>query len=212
MIEFDRARGYWHCDMTRVRQLALTDDVVEFMATRLHKLPKETQEVLKLAACIGNQFDLETLAIVSELEQMEVAGSLWRALQEGLVFPLNQTYKFFQGSKGEEKVRTEDVSVGYKFLHDRVQQAAYALIPEADKKKTHLKIGQLLWKNIPEDRQEEDCFHLVNQLNYGIDSIEQLAEREKLANLNLLAGRKAQNSNAYKAAFEYFNTGLTLSR
>ncbi|MBP0031505.1 ATP-binding protein, partial [Roseofilum sp. Guam] len=75
LIVFNRDLGYWFCDMTRVRQLALTDNVVEFMATRLYKLPENTQEILTLAACIGNQFDLETLAIVSEQSSMEVAAS-----------------------------------------------------------------------------------------------------------------------------------------
>lgn len=210
LIVFNRDLGYWLCDMTQVRQLALTDDVVEFMATRLYKLPVETRDILKLAACIGNQFDLETLAIVSEREQMEVATSLWRALQEGLVLPLGETYKFFQGSEGEEKVRTEEISVGYKFLHDRVQQAAYSLIPEAEKQKTHLKIGQLLFSNTTEEEREEHLFAIVNQLNYGAELLLGFKERENLARLNLTAGMKAKSATAYSSAVNYFTLGQNL--
>ena len=166
-IAFNSDRGYWLCDMTVVRQLALTDDIVEFMASRLHKLPVATQDILKLAACIGNQFDLETLAIVSEQSQTEVAASLWRALQEGLALPLGQGYKFFQESEGEEKGRAEEIYVGYKFLHDRVQQAAYSLIPEECKQVTHLNIGRFLLGGLSQAEEQEEIFTIVNQLNWG---------------------------------------------
>ena len=130
LISFDFSCGYWQCDIARVRDLALTDDVVEFMAIQLQKLPVNTQEVLKLAACIGNSFDLETLTIVRKQSQAETAQELWRSLQEGLVIPITEVYKFFQDLESVEVVQASNLSVTYKFLHDRVQQAAYFLIPE----------------------------------------------------------------------------------
>ena len=142
-IIFDFEAGYWQCDMARVRELALTDDVVEFMAGQLQKLPPATQEVLKLAACIGNQFDLATLAVVCERALPEVAADLWRGLQEGLVLPQGEIYKFYQSLEGEELLPIAERQLyDYKFLHDRIQQAAYFLIPEAKKQATHLRIGQ----------------------------------------------------------------------
>ncbi|MBP0042808.1 MAG: AAA family ATPase, partial [Roseofilum sp. SBFL] len=212
LIAFNHDLGYWHCDLTQVQQLVLTDDVVEFMAVRLLQLPVATQEMLKLAACIGNQFDLETLAIVSELDPIKVADSLWKALQEGLILPLGQTYKFFQGSKGEEKTLESDLSVSYKFLHDRVQQAAYSLILEAEKQKTHLKIGQLLLSNTTEEEREEKIFALVNQLNYGVELIVDTDEREQLVRLNLAAGIRAKTATAYSGAVNYFAIGRELLR
>ncbi|HBR00802.1 MAG TPA: serine/threonine protein kinase, partial [Cyanobacteria bacterium UBA11691] len=210
LIAFDRDKGYWHCDLTEVRQLALTEDVVEFMASRLHKLPEETQEVLKLAACIGNQFDLEALAIVRELEQIEVASSLWKALQDGLVLPKGETYKFFQGSEGEEKVKVSEISVAYKFLHDRVQQAAYSLIPDDRKERTHYRIGKRLEGIIAPEEREERIFELVNQLNHGKNSIADPQERYELARLNLIASRKARTATAYESGREYVSIGLSL--
>ncbi len=204
------ARGGWQCDIAKVRALALTDDVVEFMALQLQKLPVNTQEVLKLAACIGNQFDLATLAIVREKSQAETAADLWKALQEGLVIPITEVYKFFQDSESVEVVRASDLSVPYRFLHDRVQQAAYSLIPEDRKQSTHLKIGQLLLKNTPQVELENNIFDIVNHLNLGTKLLPDPKEKAELAELNLIAGKKAKNSNAYKAAINHFTLAMEL--
>ncbi|NES64122.1 MAG: AAA family ATPase [Okeania sp. SIO2D1] len=209
-ISFNFDVGYWQCDLTKVQELALTDDVVEFMAGRLHKLPTATQEILKLAACIGNQFDLDTLAVVSQQSEVEVASCLWGALQEGFVLPLNETYKFFQGANQSEKKSFEEISVGYKFLHDRVQQAAYSLIPEDQKQATHLKIGQLLLEKISERDREAKLFDIVNHLNIAQSLITQSSQREQLAELNLAAGDKAKSATAYSAAVAYLTQGIEL--
>ncbi|MEQ8466829.1 trifunctional serine/threonine-protein kinase/ATP-binding protein/sensor histidine kinase [Coleofasciculus sp. E1-EBD-02] len=208
-ITFEAKVGYWQCDLTQVRLLALTDDVVTFMGERLRKLPETTQEILKLSACIGNQFDLETLAVVCEKSQDEVATDIWDALQEGLVFPVTENYKFFQGGKVGEQ-QTDNVYVIYRFLHDRVQQAAYALIEEDKKQPTHLKIGQLLLENTPPAKREAHLFEIVNQLNYGVDLITDTAQRYELAQLNLEAAAKAKASTAYAAAKESIDVALTL--
>ncbi|MCW6053588.1 AAA family ATPase [Lyngbya sp. CCAP 1446/10] len=215
LIAFDFSCGYWQCDIAQVRALALTDDVVEFMAIQLQKLPVNTQEVLKLAACIGNQFDLSTLAIVHERSQTETADDLWQSLQEGLVIPISEVYKFFQDAESSEVAQTSDLSVPYKFLHDRVQQAAYSLIPESQKQSTHLKIGQLLLRkggnggSAPTAEEiEEKIFDIVNHLNMGKEFIIAPTERDELAQLNLIAGCRAKSSIAYGAAKRYLTTGL----
>src|SRR6476469_9228611 len=221
LIEFNFEARYWQCDIARVRTLALTDDVVAFMALQLRKLPTRTQEVLKLAACIGNQFDLATLAIVDENSPVETATALWKALEDRLILPITEVYKFYQAEGNSESVIgngkesdqlsfTHDQLPKYKFLHDRVQQAAYSLIPEDQKRSTHLKIGQLLLKNTPEADREERIFDIVNHLNVGVELIIPEAEREKLARLNLVAGKKAKAATAYSAAVEYFNMGREL--
>ncbi|NEO89831.1 MAG: AAA family ATPase [Moorea sp. SIO3G5] len=219
LIRFNFEVGHWECDIAQVRTLALSDDVVEFMALQLSKLPPATQSVLKLAACIGNQFDLATLAIVYEKSQTETAADLWKALQEGLLLPQSEIYKFFQTT--DESQQSIDQSYPpsrlshhsspiYKFLHDRVQQAAYCLIDQDHKQQTHLKIGQLLLSNTSEPEREEKIFDIVNQLNIGADLITNPSEREQLAGLNLLAGKKAKSATAYEPALRYFNSGLKL--
>ncbi len=209
LISFDGEIRHWQCDIAQIKALALTDDVVEFMALQLQKLPDATQSVLKLAACIGAQFDLNTLAIISEKSVEVTATALWKALQEGLIIPNTEVYKFFMQS---DSAWVADVATNptYRFLHDRVQQAAYSLIPGDQKQTTHLKIGQLIQKNCSEIEQEEKLFDILGHLNLGESLINRQHEREDLAKLNLKAGRKARNSTAYVAATIYIQTGIEL--
>ncbi len=242
-ITFDSETRYWQCDIGQVKALALTDDVVEFMAVQLQKLPTQTQDVLKLAACIGAQFDLQTLAIVSEQSPEDAATALWKGLQEGLMIPNTEIYKFFTQSDtitvtnaiwslSEVEVHTSTslsdqnypnhlnnrdkfvsqvlANPTYRFLHDRVQQAAYSLIPDDQKQTTHLKIGQLIQQKCSEIEQEEKLFDILGHLNLGKSLIDRQQEWESLAKLNLKAGRKARNSTAYVAATIYIQTGLKL--
>ncbi|NQE38393.1 GAF domain-containing protein [Microcoleus asticus] len=210
LIKFDCELGCWQCDIAQVSQQAVTDDVVAFMGFQLRKLPPLTQNILQLAACIGNQFDLATLAVVSEKSEIETAADLWKALQEGLILPISNVYKFYVGQESQAVNQENQQTVTYKFLHDRVQQAAYSLIPDEQKKTTHHRIGQQLLKNTSESEQEERIFEIVNQLNVAVELIEQPTAREELAKLNLIAGRKAKNSTAYSAAVKYFAVGRDL--
>ncbi|MEL6491899.1 MAG: AAA family ATPase [Cyanobacteria bacterium J06621_3] len=190
LITFEADTGYWQCDLAAVQQLAATDGVVDFMVARLRKLPAATRTALMLAACIGNQFDLATLATVCQKTQSEIAADLWQGLQEGFVIPESDVYKFFQGEK-REGTRIDEALVGYRFLHDRVQQAAYALIEASKRQETHWVIGQRLLAAIPIETTLETAssetletsqklskqnalshavgplFEIVNQLNAG---------------------------------------------
>ncbi|AUT01062.1 histidine kinase [Nostoc sp. CENA543] len=214
LIRFSPSGG-WECDIAQVATQAVTDDIVAFMSFQLRKLPLSTQQVIKLAACIGNSFDLATLAIVSEQSEIETASALWKALQEGLILPISEVYKFYQQEssvKGNlsfvEEVQPGQMTVEYKFLHDRVQQAAYSLIPPQEIQSVHLKIGQLLLNNTPAANLEDGIFAIVNQLNLAKELLTQSTERQALAEYNLLASRKAKIATAYVAAFQYAQKGI----
>ncbi len=209
LITFDSDLGHWQCDMVKVRDAALTSDVVELMAQQLQKLPEVTQEILKLAACIGAQFDLTTLAIVSQQSQTGVATILWKALQEGLILPQSDLYKFYLG-EAQTTEQQPNETFSYKFLHDRVQQAAYSLIPDNCKQVTHLQIGQLLLQGLSGQEIIEQIFEIVNQLNLGRGTISNTMQKQQLAQLNLQAGQKAKLSAAYQAAQNYCEIGMDL--
>ncbi|MEH2342988.1 MAG: AAA family ATPase [Nostoc sp.] len=211
LITFNFDGGYWECDIAQVRSLTLTDDVVEFMAIQVEKLSIETQEVLKLAACVGNSFDLTTLAIVYEQSEATTADELWKALQEGLIIPTSDVYKFYQ-QHSLVNIQNEygQITITYKFLHDRIQQAAYSLIPDNQKQVTHLHIGRLLQQTTTANERDEKIFAIVNHLNQGAALISDELEQQELAQLNLAAGHKAKSATAYAAALDYFNTGIAM--
>ena len=203
LINFDWDTRHWQCDLAQVQTLAITDDVVEFMALQLQKLPTRTQDVLKLAACIGAEFDLNTLIIVSEQSAGATATALWKALQEGLVIPTTKIYKFFTQSDNEE-VFQASANPTYRFLHDRVQQAAYSLIPESLRQLTSFQIGRLLLASISLEEQDSKIFMVVNYLNQGLEFHQSKEERLELLELNCIAGKKAKESTAYGSAVNYF--------
>ena len=213
----DNQQGYWVWDIEQIEKVSITDNVVDLMVSKIEKLDRKTQQVLKLAACIGNHFNLEILSIVNNKSQIVTAKELQSALDEGLIVPLDNNYKVPLLWNLEElsSKRTESSSeyytyIPYKFLHDRVQQAAYSLIPQEIKKQTHLQIGRLLLKNTKDDELQNNIFDIVNQLNEGSALITEQFEKDKLAKLNLQAGKKAKASTAYESALKYLDNASEL--
>jgi predicted ATPase/transcriptional regulator with GAF, ATPase, and Fis domain len=188
-VTLDRATRTWRMDLTTIRSLRMTDNVVDLMAERIRRLGEPTRRVLRLAACIGNRFDIDTLAVVAETDPAAVERDLWPAVEQGLVI-------------AEEPPR-------HRFLHDRVQQAAYALIPDSAKPLAHLALGRLLLARGEAAGGAEWLFDVVDHLNVGAGLIDG-AERLGLAELNLRAGRRAKASAAFPSAHEYFAAGASL--
>ncbi|WP_017663264.1 hybrid sensor histidine kinase/response regulator [Baaleninema simplex] len=208
LIIFNAAIGFWECDLAQICDAALTDNIETLMVERLQKLPEPARESLKLAACLGDRFDLEALSVVCNKDEEEIVTEIWPAVQEGLVLPIGKAYNFFQ--KDFNNTTTQSSTVSYRFLHDRVQQAAYSLIPDSQKQTTHYHIGRRLLNRIPPDAREEQIFELVSQLNYGVALMNDLRQRDELARLNLVASRKARSSTAYRAGYSYARTGILL--
>ncbi|NET02616.1 MAG: AAA family ATPase [Sphaerospermopsis sp. SIO1G1] len=207
----------WRWNIKQLEDISITDNVVELMSRQIEKLDDETQKILKLAACIGNQFNLEILSVINNKSQKVTAQELQPAIDKGLVIPLDNQYKVTRLWNSEElskKLSEKDfeslIYIPYKFLHDRVQQAAYSLIPTQEKQPIHLQIGRLLLKNIPEEQISNNIFNIVNQFNEGIDLITEQLEKEVLAKLNLQAGKKAKLSTAYKTALKYLETATNM--
>ncbi|MEH2060244.1 MAG: AAA family ATPase [Nostoc sp.] len=195
LLNFNRQDGVWQWDLAEIEAQGITDNIVSLMIGRMQKLPKATQEVLKLASCIGNHFDLEVLAIVGEQSIEETANALVEAILRGLIISIESD---------------ETVDKNYRFYHDRVQQAAYSLIADESKSAVHLKIGQILLKNASPEQVNEQIFDLVNQLNLAVDLIIEQTEKDELVRLNLIAGKKAKASTAYTPAKRFFSVAMNL--
>ncbi|MCJ8282205.1 MAG: hypothetical protein MJK14_20805 [Rivularia sp. ALOHA_DT_140] len=221
LLSFDHNQNHWQWKISEIERVGITDNVVELTIEKITKLDEKTQNILQLAACIGNQFNLEVLSVVNDKLQITTARELQPALDSGLILPLSNDYKIpLLWNAVEISTQTSEISdafipkipsnITYKFLHDRVQQAAYALIPEAEKKAIHLQVGRLLLKNTSYNELEDNIFDIVNQLNEGYQLITEQSERDELAKLNLRAGKKAKASTAYQPALRYLETGLEL--
>ena len=177
------------------------------MGRRLQQLPAATRETVALAACVGNSFSLHTLAVVRQRGLGEVSAELWPALTAGLVLPSREEDERLVSAGDEVLAQTRP---SYRFLHDRVQQAAYALIPETRQAPVHMTVGRLLLQEAGDFVPEETLFEIVNHLNRGRGLIDDEAERRRLAALDLRAGRKAKESAAFRVALGYFEEGLSL--
>jgi histidine kinase len=186
LLRFERAA--WHWNVEQIEAFGITDNVVDLLTRELRRLPAKTHRLLTLAACIGNRFDIRTLATVCETGEDEVAGALRQAVQSGLLIRPD-------AALGSASSDTEKQV--YLFLHDRIQQAAYDDIPQNEKKAVHLRTGRLLLDSLSGEEQEERIFDIVHQLNEGRDLLMSEEERDRLARLNLRAAKKARASAAF---------------
>ena len=182
-------KARWCWDLNRIHAKGYTDNVVDLMVGKLNRLSAETQNALQKLACLGNDAEFTMLRIVYQDSEEEMHGQLWEAVRAGLIF------------------RSED---SYKFLHDRVQEAAYSLIPEESRAEAHLRMGMLLAAQTPPEKLEETIFEIVNQLNRGSHLITSIEELERVAELNFIAGRRAKTSTAYASALNYLLSGAAL--
>lgn len=209
LLKFSHLAGKWEWNLERIHAIAISDNVADLLVDKIDVLPTDSQALLLLASCLGNQFDLATLAILSNQTPGEVVTQIWPAVQEEFIVPLHQAYKHFHSSDFSSDI-SDPSSVKFCFSHDRVQEAAYSKLSDTDKEATHLQAGRLLLNNTPEEKLDNHLFEIVSHLNYSIARIDEQTERDALASLNLQAGQKAKSSTAYKAALLCFTQGFDL--
>jgi PAS domain S-box-containing protein len=188
LIALDTAAGHWVWDLDALRDHDVTDSIVELLVSKLKELPVDIQETLKVAACIGNQFDIATLTVVTQGDEA-ILDHVHAAVMAGLIW--------------------ERENRGF-FVHDRVQEAAYALVPPEDRDRTHLTIGRLLLQRPRASDDEQDLYRIVDQLNYGRHLVEDEQERMQLARLNLQAARTARQASAFETGLNYAKAGIEL--
>jgi predicted ATPase len=189
LLTFDHDAVRWSCDLNRIHAKGYTDNVVDLMVGKLNHLPVETQKALQELACFGNIAEITTLSIIHGTSEEQAHSDLWEAVRQELV---------------------ERLESSYRFVHDRVQQAAYSLIPEELRAEAHLRVGRLFAAHTPPEKREETIFEIVHQLNRGAALITSPDERAQLAELNLIAGKRAKASTAYASALKYLVAGAGL--
>lgn len=216
---FDARAGHWRWSPELLSRVPVSEGVVELVAGKIQRLPAETRRAVQLAACIGNKFDLQTLSVVSAASISDTFAALWPGLREGLLLPEGTAYKFAEDLGATLKLLDPEEKAAFshgggdvvlRFLHDRVQQAAYLLIPESERQALHLRIGRLLRDSLSAAGLDERLFDIANHLNAGLGLITSSEERDRVAELNLTAARKANASAARAAALSYCRTGLEL--
>ena len=189
LLAFDQDAARWRWDLERIHAKSYTDNVVDLVAGKLSRLLVETQKALQQMAYLGNTAEMTLLSIVLQITEEQIHAALWPAVRQELV---------------------ERLEGSYKFVHDRVQEAAYSLTPETLRAEAHLRIGRLLAAQTPPEKREGAIFEIVNQMNRGAALITSRDEREQLAELNLIAGKRAKASTAYASALTYLDLGATL--
>jgi len=187
LLTFDSIAAVWTWDINRIHAKNYTDNVVDFMVRKLKRLSITTQDALKHLACLGNMAGIGTLRMVYQQTEDAMHAALWEAVRAGLIIN--------QGNN-------------YKFLHDRIQQAAYSLFPEDHRPAVHLRIGRMLRAGTTADPIND--FDVANQFNRGAALLVDRTEKADVATLNLRAGRKAKASVAYASARAFFSAGMAL--
>jgi len=189
LLTFDRGDGRWAWDLNHIHAKGYTDNVVDLMVGKLNRLSAETQRALRQLACVGNSAEFDLLGTVYQDSKRDIHSDLQEATRTELV------------------LRSER---DYRFIHDRVREAAYSLIPEGARSAEHLRIGRLLASWTPPAEIEEKIFEIVNQINRGSGLVTSMEERARIAELNLIAGRRAKLSTAYDSALSYLVAGRAL--
>jgi predicted ATPase/signal transduction histidine kinase len=189
LLAFDSVAAAWHWDIDRIRAKNYTDNVVDLMVQKLKRLSISTQDALKHLACLGNIAEIGTLSMVYQQTEEAMHAAFWEAVRAGLIV--------HQGNH-------------YKFLHDRIQQAAYSLFAEERRAAVHLHIGRKLLASLTADELAEHLFDVANQLNRGAERLIDRDENVQVATIDLRAGRKSKASAAYVSARAYFAAGMAL--
>ncbi|GAA0425148.1 hypothetical protein GCM10008934_13900 [Virgibacillus salarius] len=207
VIGYHQDTAEWRIDTVALKQISMSDSIIDFILKRMGKLPIHTIKILQLASCFGNQFDLKSLVTISEKSYHKVADNLWHGLEEGLVLPLDASYKWIYPN--------EDISLldkhppTYRFLHDKVQQAFYTSLSKTEREAYHLMIGLQLLNNYTKKEREAYIFDIVNHLNLSRNLLSRQKQLE-LVEWNWKAGEKAKYRAATDAALHYFHIGYEL--
>ena len=188
LLRFDRKRLRWDWDLDLIEARGYSDNVADLMLERVRRLPDRERFLIQRMACLGSVASIETLTLVTGESEADIAAWFVSVERAGLV------------------LRRESV---YKFLHDRIREAAYSLSAPADCDAVHLEIGRRLASADPE-HLDANLFDTVNQIARGIELVEGDDELVAFARLFLRAARRAKADSAHDAVLAYIRAGQSL--
>ncbi|MEZ4253241.1 MAG: hypothetical protein R3B99_33955 [Polyangiales bacterium] len=201
LLVFDEDQRTWTWDSTKIMTRPLGDDVVDFVAAEMRRLPDDAREALTVAACIGGQFDLGTLAFLLRVDRRRALESLRASLAADFVVPAS-----------EEIFELGPQRMAFRFAHDRIQQAARSLVDDTRAARIHLEVAQFMLEHLDENQREARLFELVEHLNRGADAQPELVGSvSQLRTLNLSAARRASRSAAFEPADEFYQRARSLT-
>ncbi len=200
LIHIDASHERWEWDLEQIKKEGVTEKIAELMSIKIQKLKPTTQEVIKLAACIGFNFDLQTLANIYNKTVQETFKDLWETLLEELVLPEDESYKYILQEESQQ-----NGNVRFRFVHDRIQQCAYGLLSKEQQEKFHYQIGEFLFKETAPEKLPEKVFQIVDHFILAKPLLTGEEGRLLLIKLALLAGKRAKSSSAFKTAVYYLD-------
>ncbi|GAA3973861.1 diguanylate cyclase [Allohahella marinimesophila] len=216
LLSFSQAAMQWTWDTDQIAQAGITDNVIELMVDKLREFPEEAQHLLCVAACIGNEFDLESLAAISRMRVPHAAATLLSMLRSGLLLPLNDAYKWTphlnwqQLENGKAALGADTALPRYRFAHDRVQQAAYSLLPSASKAGIHYQIGNALGQDEGYQNRGNTLFEVAKHFYLARTLFTTSEDRLRYVDIQFKAGQRAKSSAAFGPAMRYYRRGLSL--
>lgn len=199
LLEFNIKKGKWLWDIGQINKKEISSNVVELLIKNINELSPAAQNILKIAACLGNRFDMQALVSITKNPYKQVMAALWEAKKKSLIISISDTQQSITHT-------SKDNNLYYQFLHDRIQQAAYSLTDEKERSHIHLDIGRIFMQK----NMHESVLEIADQINRGINLITDDYEKIRVAELNLMAGIKVKNSIAYHNSLFYLKSGIAL--
>ncbi len=212
LIDFDSERAAWTWDVAAAETRQITDNVADLMSHRVATLPEAVTHVVGLASCVGSTFGLQAVAEIADLPAAETARALDRAMAEGLILPLDDTYRYATAeTAAADRGQDAGVDTNYAFSHDRVHEAAHDSLEAAERAQVHLTLAQQMIAAVEGPEGLDDRAILVaSHLSEGRHLLDDPAERVRAADVFLQAGSRAKVTMATTAARGFLENGLEL--
>ena len=168
----------------------------KFIQREMATLPTDSLKLLKCCACVGDRID--TLILSRVLVDMFVPDAVGPLLKKGYLVDLSNTKGplFAPGC--------------YAFAHDAIQSAAYGLMQEENRNRSHLKIGRMLLQSFSHDESHDRMFLIVNQMSRGMAYLSNAKEKTNLAELCFKVGRQATLFGDRNSAVMHYMLATTL--